>query len=340
MTAPDPLQRSRIGRTDVTVLRLGFGTMTIGGFKAALQDSEAQAVLAAAWSTGLRFYDTAPQYGCGLAEERLGAFIAQRTRGDAVIASKVGKRIADIGSGGARQHLFPGGHDREMVFDYSYDGTLRIVEDSLKRLGTDRLDLVLIHDVTRHFHGEDGVHTRFAEARDGAVRALQRLKSERVIRAFGTGLKDVDIALAFAEQCGIDCVLVPGRMTLLEQSALTSGLLDRCHRLGVSVIAAAAFDSGILATGAVAGATYGYKDADAAIIARVEAIERVCTDFAVPLQAAALQFPRRHPAVAGILVSMRTPAEVAQNVAWMQVPIPDALWEALGDRADVALPSA
>lgn len=338
MTAPNPTQRREIGKTGVTVSRLGFGTMTIGGFKAVLPNADAQAVLDAAWDLGLRFFDTAPQYGCGLAEEQLGTFLKQHSRADAVIATKVGKRIAELGSGGERQTLFPGGHDSEMVFDYSYDGTMRAIEASLTRLGIDRLDLVLIHDVTRHFHGTDGVHQRFAEAMAGAIPALRRLKEQGIVRAIGTGLKDVDIALAFAEHGGIDCVLVPGRMTLLEQSALTSGLLDRCHTLGVSVIAAAAFDSGILATGATEGATYGYREAEAQIVDRVRHLERICTEFGVPLQAAALQYPALHPGVASVLVSMRTPAEVVQNIDWMRFRIPNTLWTTLARQAHVALP--
>jgi D-threo-aldose 1-dehydrogenase len=339
MTIMDPAATAPLGSTDVRISRLGFGTMTIGGFKAAMTELEADAVLEAAWAQGLRFFDTAPQYGCGLAEERLGRFAARKSRADIVIATKVGKRLADIGSGGERQSLFPGGHDREVHFDYSYDGTLRIVEDSLTRLRTTVLDLVLIHDVTRHFHGDDGVHTRFREAMDGAVRALRRLRDEKVIRAFGTGLKDVDIALAFTEHAHMDCALLPGRMTLLEQSALTSGLLDRCRGLGVSVIAAAAFDSGILATGAVPGATYSYREADTATLARVERMQAICAKYSAPLQAAALQFPLRHRAVTGVLVSMRTPQEVERNAAWMQTPIAEDLWAELAQETGITLPA-
>ena len=325
----DPTSRAPLGRTGIMISRLGFGTMALGGFQKAMSDDEARAVFAAAWDAGLRFYDTAPQYGSGLAEERLGALLKTRDRGDAVIATKVGKRIVPAGSGAEAQHLFPGGYGHEMAFDYSFDGTMRIVEGSLARLGLARLDLVLIHDVTRHFHGDDGVHVRFREAMEGAVKALQRLKSEGVIAAFGTGLKDVDIATDFAEHAGIDCVLVPGRLTLLEQSAATSGLLERCATLGVSFIAAAAFDSGILATGAVSGASYSYRPADDAILATVRRIEAICRDFGVALPAAALQFPQRHAAVAGILVGMRTPAEVEQDMAWMRAAIPEEFWQAL-----------
>jgi D-threo-aldose 1-dehydrogenase len=335
----DPTERVVLGRSDVAVTRFGFGTMTIGGFQSAMSDEQADAVLGAAWDAGVRFFDTAPQYGCGLAEERLGAFLRSRARADAVVATKVGKRIVPLGSGGETQPLFPGGHDHEMAFDYSYDGTLRIIDKSLQRLGLSSLDLVLIHDITRHFHGDTGVHARADEAMAGAVRALQKLKSQGVVRAWGTGLKDVDIVMRFVRETDIDCALVPGRMTLLDQSCL-DGLTDFCAARGVSIIAAAAFDSGILATGAVQGSTYGYRPADDTVLDRVQRIEKICTTHGVPLQSAALQFPFRAPAVAGLLVSMRSERELNQNLDWMRRPIPETLWDDLGRSGLVRVPKA
>lgn len=321
---------------------LGFGTMAVGGQAADMTEERAQHTLASARAAGIRFFDTAPQYGCGLAEERLGRALATWRRDDVVIASKVGKRIAPDGSGGQRQKtlIFPGGHDGEMVFDYSRDGTLRIIEDSLKRLATSHLDIVLLHDITRHFHGEHGVHERTDEVLTGAIPALRRLQDEGVVRAIGTGLKDVDIAARFIEEADVEIVLVPGRMTLLDQSAVTSGLLDLCAKHDVAFIAAAPFDSGILATGPIDGATYGYKPADADIIARVRTIDGICTDHGVPMAAAALQFPFQAPAVRCVLAGMRSKDEVAANAALMSAPVPAALWGALASDAGVVLPTA
>ncbi len=335
----DPTERMVLGQSGVAVTRFGFGTMTIGGFQSAMSDEQAEAVLGAAWDAGVRFFDTAPQYGCGLAEERLGSFLKSRARADAVIATKVGKRIVPLGSGGERQALFPGGHDLEMAFDYSYDGTLRIIEQSLQRLGLTYLDLVLIHDITRHFHGDAGVHQRVKEAMIGAVRALQEMKSQGVVRAWGTGLKDVDIAIRFVRETDMDCALVPGRMTLLNQSCL-DGLTEACAERGVSIIAAAAFDSGILATGAVQGSSYAYSPADETVLDRVRSIESVCADHGVPLQAAALQFPFRARAVAGLLVSMRNTRELHQNLDWMRLPVPNNLWDDLEFSGLVRVPKA
>lgn len=317
---------------------LAFGTMAVGGQYATTTDADAIAAITWAAADGVRLFDTAPQYGCGLAEERLGAALQQMTRRDLLIATKVGKAIVPLGSGGQRQKdlIFPGGHDCEMMFDYSYDGTMRMFEASLKRLGTDRIDLVLMHDVTRHFHGEAGVHERFDEACAGAVRALQSLRDEGVIAAFGTGLKDTDIAARFVEEAGADVVLLPGCMSLLEASGMTSGLFDICLKHDVPVIAAAPFDSGILATGSAGAGTFGYRPASKDVVRRVAAIEAICQRFDVPLQAAALQYPRRHPAVATVLVGMRHVADVDENTAWARVPLPDELWRALEREAGVA----
>lgn len=320
---------------------LAFGTMAVGGQYADVTDEHATAAIRAALEHGVTFFDTAPQYGCGLAEERLGRALTGVGRDCVMIASKVGKRIVPVGSGGQRQReiFFPGGHDAEMVFDYSYDGTLAIVEGSLKRLNTDRLDLVLIHDIIRHFHGEDGVHDVATQAINGAVRALHRLRDEGTIGAIGTGLKDVDIAARFIEEADIDAVLVPGRLTLLDQSAFHEGLLDLCSKHGVAYIAAAPFDSGILATGPRVGSTYGYRPPSPEVVSKVESIVRVCEAHDVPLAAAALQYAGRFAAVASVLSGMRTASEVANNARLMQHAIPAPFWQSLSDECGACLPS-
>ena len=335
-------ERRAIGTTGLTVSALGFGTMAIGGQYADVGDTAATATLAAALQAGITFFDTAPQYGCGLAEERLGAVLGASPQRDVVVSSKVGKRIVPLGSGGQAQRAlhFPGGHDAEMVFDFSADGTRRCVEESLRRLGRDRIEMLLIHDVTRHFFGDDGIVAAYRAAADGALKALHRLRDEGVVRAIGIGLKDVDIAARFVEDGDVDVALVPGRMTLLDQSALTSGLLDLCLKHGVAYIAAAPFDSGILATGAVEGARSGYKAATAEVIAKVEAMERVCREHGVALQAVALQYGLQHPAVVSVLAGMKMAGEVRQNAAWMDASAPKAIWSALSEYCGVMQPEA
>lgn len=336
------LARRAIGATGLAVSTLGLGTMAIGGQYADVDDAAAAATLGAAVDAGITYFDTAPQYGCGLAEERLGAARANPDARGVVISSKVGKAIVPLGSGGDAQRRlhFPGGHDAEMAFDFSYDGTLRIVEDILKRLKRDRLEMLLIHDVTRFFHGDAGIEAAYAAAVSGALPAVRRLRDEGLVDAIGIGLKDVDIAMRFVEEGEIDVALVPGRLTLLDQTAVTSGLLDLCAKHGVALIAAAPFDSGILATGAVDGARSGYQPAAADVLARVAQIERVCRAHDVPLQAVALQFPLLHEPVVSVLAGMKTAAEVQQNVAWMRIPVAAEVWAELARACGVVGPAA
>ena len=331
-----------IGATGLSVSTLGFGTMAIGGQYTDVDDAAAMATIAAALQAGITFFDTAPQYGCGLAEERLGAVLGASPPKGIVVSSKVGKRIVPLGSGGQPQRAlhFPGGHDADMTFDFSFDGTFRIVEETLARLGRDKIEMLLVHDVTRHFHGDDGIEAAVDTAMRGTLKALHRLRDDGVVDAIGIGLKDVDVAMRFVEEGDIDVALVPGRLTLINQSAMTSGLLDLCSKHGVAFIAAAPFDSGILATGAVPGARSGYQAASAEVVARVDAMQRVCTSHGVALQSAALQYPLRHPAVAAVLAGMKTPLEVKQNAAWVVAPIPDAVWTELTPASGVGQPEA
>jgi D-threo-aldose 1-dehydrogenase len=328
----DPVARIPLGRSAVRVSRLGFGSTGLGGLFRASSDADAKATIDAAWEAGLRHYDTAPQYGSGLAEMRVGLGLRGRPRDDFVLSTKIGKllRPADKAPAG----LFVGAPPFEVAYDYSYDGTMRSLEASLERLGLARVDVLLIHDVNRKYHGAR-VMERLDEALNGACKALAKLRDDGVIGAFGPALNEADINLEFARRAPIDCIMLPARYTLLDQSAV-SALLPLCTEKKISVMVAAPFDSGILATGAVAGATYNYQPATPEMIQRVDRIERICRDHAVPLAAAALQFPLRHPATASVVTGMRTPQEVAQNLALMRIDIPDTLWDALAREGLIA----
>jgi D-threo-aldose 1-dehydrogenase len=319
---------------------LGLGTMAIGGQHVGITHADAIATLQAAHAAGVRLFDTAPQYGCGLAEDRLGQALRDMARHEVLVSTKVGKRIVPVGSGGQRQRevFFPAGHDGEMIFDYSFDGTLRIMEASLARLGVTRVDIALIHDVIRVFHGEAGVHMRYVEARDGALRALRRLQREGVVGAVGIGLKDVDIAQRFVVEAGIDVALVPGRLTLLDQSAVSSGLLAACRAHGTALLAAAPFDSGILATGSSKPGPYAYRPAEAHIIERVQRLERACARYATTLTTAALQYPRQFAGVSAVICGMRTTDDVEANALAATASIPADLWTTLAQEADVLRP--
>jgi D-threo-aldose 1-dehydrogenase len=331
-------QNRRLGRTEIHVSQLGFGTTALGNIMRATPERDAAVAVEAAWSAGLRYFDTAPQYGEGLAEERLGSALKLKSRADWILSTKVGKLLQPTPDGSAPSGgLFASGRPYTIAFDYSYDGTMRSLEASLGRLQTDRIDVVLIHDVNRRYHGER-VHERLSEAMSGAVKALTKLRTEGTIGAFGPAFNDIDILMTFVAQTDIDCLMLPRGYSLLHHEAAPE-LLPECLRRQISVLIASPFESGILATGAVPGATYLYAPADDVIRARVQRLEAVCREHGVPLAAAALQFPARHPAVASVVVGMRNADEVAANIARMAAPIPVELWAAL-ERANLIPPPA
>ena len=321
----DPAQRRRVGRRDLSVSQLGVGTAPFGGSTAPEADAAALATFARLHESGLRYFDTAPFYGLALAEHRLGTCLRTIDRREVVLSSKVGRLMKPLP--GTAPGYASGSSPFEVAFDYSYEGTLRSLEHSLQRLGTSALDIVLIHDVNRRWQG-DLVEQRYREAMEGAHRALVELRAAGAIKAFGVGVNDWSILERFAADGDFDCFMLAGRYTLLDHTALDSFLPD-CQRRGISVLMAAPFNSGILATGARPGATFFYVQADAAIVERTRNIEAVCARHGVALAAAALQFPLAHPAVASVVTGMRSAAEAAANVAHCRAAIPPAFWAEL-----------
>jgi D-threo-aldose 1-dehydrogenase len=322
----EPAERVSLGRREVEVCRLGFGSAPLGGLLRATSQDDARAAVEAALANGISYFDTAPQYGGGLAEERLGAVLKDRPRAGLTVSTKVGKLVV---RDAAAQVVpgFPGAAPHRIVYDYGYDGVMRSLEASFQRTGLSRFDVVLIHDVNRKYHG-DAVMERLEEALRGACVALAKLRDAGAIRAFGPASNELDVMHRFVEEADIDCLMLPQRYTLIDRSA-ASRLLPACEARGIGVLLAAPFDSGILATGAVEGAIYNYQPATPEILARVRRIEALCKEHDVPLPAAALQFGLRHPAVRSVVTGMRTADEVARNVALMQHAIPPAFWAAL-----------
>lgn len=301
---------------------LGFGCGPIGGLYAPVPDAQAVDTVRAAWDGGIRYFDVAPLYGSGLAEHRLGAALRDQT-GDFVVSTKVGRLLKPLTGRPVEQHRPP----FEIVYDYSYDGVMRSVEDSFQRMGMTRVDLLYIHDVNRRWHG-DAVEQRFREVMEGGYLALEKLRSAGVVKALGAGMNDTGMLARLAEAGDFDCFMLAGRYTLLEQAPLDD-LFPACERKGISVVAAGPFNSGILATGATAGAKYFYKDAPEDILCRTRAIEAICVRHGVPLAAAALQFALGHPVVASVATGMVSPEEVRANLAHAAQPIPDDLWREL-----------
>jgi D-threo-aldose 1-dehydrogenase len=319
--------RRTLGRTGLGVSALGFGSAPLGDLYARLDETEAVAAVETALARGITLIDTSPFYGHGLAEHRVGAALRRVPSHDAVISTKVGRVMEPFVPAGDSWGR-AGGLPHHMHFDYSYDGTMRSLEQSLLRLGVGRIDIVLIHDVDVWTHGKDAIEGRFREAMDGAYRALEKLRSQGVITAIGVGVNEADMCARFARAGDIDAVLLAGRYSLLEQPA-AADFLPLATEKRIGVMLGGVFNSGILATGAVPGAKYNYQPAPPEIRAKVDAIEAVCRRHAVPLHVAALHFALAHPAVGAVVLGAVKPEEVDAQVAATGMHVPAALWQDL-----------
>ena len=317
--------------------RLGLGCAQLGNLYTAIADDVAAATVAAAWDAGVRYFDTAPPYGLGLSERRLGAALRARPRDAYAISTKVGRLLVPDPAGAGRRDAegFDVPADHRRVWDFSADGVHRSVADSLDRLGLDRIDLVLIHDPEEHA----------SAALDDAYPALHKLRAEGAVAAIGVGSKQLAILDRFAQDTDVDAVMVAGRYTLLEQPALDT-LLPECRRRDISVINVGVFNSGLLAEETPRGGLpYEYADAPPAIVARAEAIAAVCARHGTSLPAAALAFAAAHPAVATVVVGAQSPEQARRNAALAAAAPPgDALWAELVAggllRADAPVPGS
>jgi D-threo-aldose 1-dehydrogenase len=309
--------------------RVGMGTAPIGNLYAPISETDAQATLAAALEAGIRYFDSAPYYGFGLAERRLGRALAGRT--DVIVSTKIGRLLEPAETPERERNGFVDGDPFLPVFDYSYDAVLRSHESSLKRLRRDRIEILLAHDLGEVTHGGDA-DRHMCDFVGGGYRALAELKESGAIDAIGVGVNECAVVEELLERVDLDVVLIAGRYSLLDQSAATR-LLPMCAAKGVQVIVGGPYNSGILAQRASARirATYDYEMAAVEVIARAEAIERLCDCFGVPLPAAALQFPLGHPAVDCVLAGLGSASEVGDAIERLNVAIPDTLWRALGD---------
>ena len=322
-----PDEKRSFGRTDLDVTAFAFGTAPIGNIFQPIGEDEATRMIATAWDAGVRFFDTAPMYGHGLAELRTGHNLRAKNRDDFVLASKVGRVLKPAPRASIDFGPWVDAAPFSSHFDYSYDGTLRAFDDSLQRLALERMDICFIHDIDVYTHGADQPRV-FEEAMDGCWRALERLRAEGLVKAIGVGVNEWEVCHAALKRHDFDCFLLAGRYTLLEQTALDE-FLPLCQERGASVVVGGGFNSGILATGATPGAKYNYAPAPPAILARVARIEAVCREFHVPLPAAALQFVVAHPAIASFTAGTRTVQQLRQNLDWFSALIPAAFWAQL-----------
>ncbi|MFD7439497.1 aldo/keto reductase [Streptomyces sp. NPDC059861] len=318
---------------------LGFGTAPLGNMFRDIPDDEAAATVEAAWNQGIRYFDTAPFYGAGLSEIRLGEVLAGRPRDEYVLSTKVGRVILDeledpaARDLGEKGGLFEHGRPNKMVDSYTADATLRSIEDSLKRLRTDRLDIVWVHDIAQDFHGDQWL-SLYETARTGAFRVLQRLRDEGVIKGWGLGVNRVEpIELTLdLDEPRPDAFLLAGRYTLLDHSRALQRLLPAATEQNVDMVVGGPYSSGILA----GGRHFEYQQAPADIIAKVDRIKALAAEHGVSVKAAALQFALAHPATAAVVPGATRPSRISEDIAALDERVPAAFWTALREERLIA----
>lgn len=333
-----------LGQTGLSVTELGFGTAPLGNLFRPLADDVARATLAAAEVAGFGYYDTAPFYGSGLSERRLGDALRHRT--NIILSTKVGRLLNPV-AGPVDQTVARHGYATPMpfepVYDYSYDAVMRSFEESLQRLGLSRIDILYVHDIGRLTHGDANAVRMRELTNGGGLKALEELRSSGAIAGFGMGVNEVPACLEVMEHARLDVILLAGRYTLLEQTPLDD-LFPACEAAGTAIVVGGPYNSGILAVGTKSGAPlyYNYESAPQDIIEKVRRIESVCARHEVPLAAAALQFPLAHRLVASVIPGLDSPARVEQTLDLYRLPISSALWQELQDeklvRADAPIP--
>ena len=317
----------RLGNGGLTLTELGMGTAPLGNLYRAISDDEAHAVLERAWEAGVRYYDTAPLYGFGLAETRLNRFLRDKPREDYVLSTKVGRLLhpcpPEARTGIGKWFDVP---SRREIYDYSYDGVMRSIEASMERLGVDRVDMLFVHDIDVPNHGSrEAVLAKCDQLMAGGYHALERLRSEGTIKAFGAGVNEWEVCQHLAERGDFDLFLLAGRYTLLEQEALNS-FLPLAQSRGIGIITGGPYNSGILATGPVKGAYYNYDEAPTEILEKVRQIESLCKDHGVRLVDAAFQFPLLHPTTLSVIPGGQGQGEMESNIEAARAKIPPALW--------------
>lgn len=338
---PGVALRRHIGRTPLEVGALGLGCAGLGGLYRDVPEADARVTVDAAWDAGIRLFDTAPYYGYTKSEHYVGAALRERPRDEYVLSTKAGRLMKPRADRHARDPKDGWAHPLpfEPVYDYTRDGILRSFEDSLQRLGVARIDILLVHDIGVVTHGERNAHY-WRQLSQGGFKALDELRSGGAVRAVGLGVNEGAAILDAMREFDIDCALLAGRYTLLEQATLDD-LLPECEQRGVGILLGGAFNSGILAHGVrhldargmspTADLKFNYGDAPTDVIERVARIEAVCDEHRVALPAAALQFPYAHRAVSAVLTGARNADEVRQNVQAFTQPIPAAFWQVLRD---------
>lgn len=317
----DPFELRRISDTDISVTCFGFGGASMGNMYRVAHDDAAMEAIRSAYKAKVRYFDTAPMYGFGKSERLYGSVLKDQPRDSFVLSTKVGRLIlAGEPTPESEDTPFVEINNAYSIFDYSRDGVLRSLEESRKRLGIERIDIVYIHD--------PDVNDSFKQALEEAFPALADLKSQGIIGAIGAGMNQAEMLCEFAKNADFDCFLLAGRYTLLDQIALQE-LLPLCQQKNISIVIGGAYNSGILATGAVEGAHYNYAPAPTEIMEKTRKIETVCARFNIPMKAAALQFPFGHPTVVSNIPGVKTKERFEENLSLFTNPIPAGFWAVL-----------
>lgn len=325
-----------IGRTGLAVTEFSFGTAALGGLYRACPRDVAMATLQAAWDEGLRYFDTAPWYGFGLAERVTGDFLRDKPKSDYVLSSKVGRIMFPVPDDKVPSYGYVDPLPFDVRYDYSYDGIMRSVELSHARLGLNRIDMLYVHDIGVYTHGAERNAFHMRQFFDSGLKALQELKSSGTIKAFGLGVNEIPVCLDVLHETDLDCILLAGRYTLLDRSAVAE-LLPLCAAKSTSLVVGGVFNSGILATGPVEGAHFDYMPATVDIAGKVGAMMEIAKSRGVPLAAPALQFPLEHPAVASVLIGTAKPESLHRNMALARQDLSKDIYPAFEPHTLVAL---
>lgn len=319
------MKTRRIGKTKLEVTEISFGAAALGGLYRLCPREVAMDTLQAAWDSGIRYFDVAPWYGLGLAERRVGDFLRDQADGSYVLSTKVGRLLRPVPTGTVPNYSYVEPLSFDADYDYSYDGIMRSVEFSYARLGLNRIDILYVHDLGGYTHGAAKNAVYQKQFLDSGVKALEELRSSGAISAFGLGVNEVPVCLDVMRHADLDCILLAGRYTLLDRSAVAE-LLPLCRQKGTSLVVGGVFNSGILATGPVPGSHFDYMPADDDVLAKVGAMEAIAKSHGVPLAAPALQFPLREPIVASVLIGTAKPSSLTRNMEIVEPRLADEIY--------------
>jgi D-threo-aldose 1-dehydrogenase len=316
------MKKRRVGSTALEITEVSFGGAAVGGLYRACPRETAMQTLQVAWDADLRYFDTAPFYGFGLSERRFGDFLRDKPRDSYVLSTKVGRLLRPVPEDRIPDHSYVDPLPFAPDYDYSYDGIMRSVEFSYARLGLNRIDILFVHDIGVYTHGVEKTKLHLRQFMDSGLKALEELKSSRVISAYGLGVNEVQICLDVLRQAPLDCILLASRYSLLDRTA-EAELLPLCRQRQTSLIIGGVFNSGILATGPVPGAHFDYLPAAEDILDRVGAMEKIAAEGGYPLAAAAFQFPLHEPVVASVLTGTAKPANLERNLQLLDIQVPE-----------------